>query len=129
MSDEAKKALAVCIEYDRWMREIADLSAKIGTAPDTCTRAAHGEHGLYFPDGGETHLDEVFRGYDEDDNFEPVRRHWSPQEAVAMVSECPHCSTVYAAIQARKLARQELGIVKRKIRAIGRRAKPEHGEG
>ncbi|CAJ0701641.1 hypothetical protein LMG19089_02889 [Ralstonia edaphis] len=122
MADMAQKALAVCAEYDRWMCEIADLSAKIGVAPDTCTRAAHGEFGLYFPEGAETHLDEVFRGYVEDRQFEPVLHHWSPQEAVAMVSECPHCSAVYAAIHARKLARQQLGIVKRKIRAIGRAA-------
>jgi hypothetical protein len=129
MSDTAQKALAACIEYDRWMREIANLTAKIGAPPDSCTRASHDKYGLHFQDGVGTHLDDVFKGYIEDGQFEPVRHHWSPQEAVAMVSECPHCSTVYAAIQARKLARQELGIVKRKIRAIGRRAKPEHGEG
>jgi hypothetical protein len=119
VSTQAEKALAACLEYDRWMREIAGLSAKIGTPPSGCSNAVMTEFGYHVPNGG-THLDEVFRGYDEDGAYEPVHHHWSPQEAIEILDGCPHCSAVYAAIQARKLARQELGITKRKIRAIAR---------
>lgn len=126
MKTQAEKALEACREYDRLMAEIRKNTDDISDA--MCDRII--ETGdldgfgnvSYIPDGKQTHLSEVFAGYDENGAFEPVRHHYSRTEALEIIGDCEACRKAYEAVQARKLNRKKLGAIKRAIRIIGRAA-------
>ena len=125
---KAEKALAACKEYDRLMTEIRKNTKTIGDGVDECDRYidATDPSGIkdvrYIPDGKDTHLSEVFAGYDEDGMFEPIHFHYSRPEALEIIGDCKGCRKAYEAVQERKANKKKLGAIKRTIRAIGRAA-------
>lgn len=121
MKTQAEKALAAVVEYDRLMNAISNCRKSIGSYE--CNREVDGGLGWYMPAGMQTHIAEVLAGYDDDGCFAPENRHYRPDEAMEIISDCEGCRKVFEAIQERKRLKKSLGAVKRTLRAIARAAK------
>lgn len=102
-----QKAVAACIEYTKLSQEIAALTKKIGEYGDACFNESSGTG--YF----EAHLSVFFksRWHEED----PMTLH-------DLEDNCEHCFAAYQVILQRKEARKRLGVIKRKLIAIGKKA-------
>lgn len=116
---EEVRAVHACRDYDHWAAEIPRLSAAIGAIK--CPRQLTDEWGSVDDEAVscfQRAAREEFPGNQPDDG--PTRRNL---DAIAkVVANCPECSRLCVLIRERKYARQRLGVAKRTIRAIGRRA-------
>ena len=121
---KAATALQLVERYARLTKEIKILKKQIGDSLDLCKgfsgkRNELDESGLRFHP-----REEDEKGRDKDlhlwDWYRPVlgdNPHWDQYEyqtvtADEHAAECPHCYAAHQAIQARKLARKQLGFVK-----------------
>ena len=128
MKTLAEKAVEACKEYDRLLKAIDQNRIDIGDGSSACDRII--ETGdldgcgnvRYIPDGKDTHLGEVFKGYISSESYEPEHSHWSESEALEIIGDCEGCLKAYKAVQERKANKKKLGAVKRAIRAIARKA-------
>ena len=128
MKTLAEKALEACKEYDRLLKAIHQNRIDIGDGSSACDRII--ETGdldgygnvQYIPDGKDTHLGEVFKGYISSESFEPEHHHYSESKALEIIGDCEGCLKAYMAVQERKANKKKLAAVKRYIRAIARQA-------
>ena len=107
------------------MAEIAMNTKTIGDGLDYCTRMVPVASAPFLnelPKGVQSHIQEVFAGYDEDGMFNPVHFHYTESEALETIGDCTGCLRAYKAVQERKANKKKLGAIKRTIRAIGRAA-------
>lgn len=126
------KATQLCAEYVKCSRAITQLGKEIGEALNKCP-GVNGD--LLWPTDDnnlsgfaimqlhdrqrkdQTHLKAALTPEQGDNG------HWTwlaGQEITEFVSECPHCTAAWKAVQQRKAARKAFGIVKRQLSAVGR---------
>ena len=110
-----EKALLACMNYDKLMIEINFLSDLIVESLRNCPMIDPQED---FKNQN-SHLKSAFR---HEINEEGDRYYLSPQNQIEELDVCIFCQAAYNAIQKRKKARMKLGVVKRAIRQIGRKA-------
>lgn len=121
MSSQAEKALAACRRYDELMTSIRRDTELISSAECDRVVSTGGEVDIsYIPDGKKTHLQDVFDGYEDEGVYGVVKCHYLPEEALEIIGDCEGCKRAFEAVQRRKLARKQLGAVKRAIRIIAR---------
>ena len=128
MKTLAEKALEACKEYDRLLKAIHQNRIDIGDGSSSCDRIV--ETGdldgygnvQYIPDGKDTHLGEVFKGYISSESIEPEPHHYSESKALEIIGDCEGCLKAYKAVQERKSNKKKLGAIKRTIRSIARQA-------
>ncbi|MFZ4539831.1 hypothetical protein [Propionivibrio sp.] len=122
MKTQEEKALAAVIEYDRLMGAIYECRKAISNPANECDRVVGGDDPWqsHIPDGKQTHLAEVFAGYDDNDGFMPMHCHYDHSEAMEIIGECEGCRKTFDAIQERKRLKTSLGTIKRTIRSIAR---------
>jgi hypothetical protein len=118
------KALKACADYARLSGEIRRLSVQIGEHIGKCP----GVNGDLqpAPDDGwymryqkdRMHLKEAYTP--DPQGFPPENVYMEPGDIEEYLAVCPHCLAAHEAIQARKAARKQFGIVKRAISAMGR---------
>ncbi len=128
MKTLAEKALEACKEYDRLLKAIHQNRIDIGDGSSSCDRIV--ETGdldgygnvQYIPDGKDTHLGEVFKGYISSESYEPEHCHYSESKALEIIGDCEGCLKAYKAVQERKSNKKKLGAIKRMIRSIARQA-------
>lgn len=126
------KAIEVCIRYEKARAEIVRLTRKIGDAAEVkCEN--HSDNGGFF-DAGQECIERLWE--------------WNKQTSIAEQEEgciygpgepgvdyeiaeypdgdqpklCPRCAQVDRLIQQRKKAKQEWGIAKRAVSAVGKAA-------
>jgi hypothetical protein len=116
MSD---KALQACMGYVHWHGEIKRLTRAIGNSIRACITEREGE----------SHLSDIYRGYDDDgDPFSgPSHCYYTEEETVEHLKDtgCAHCLAAHYLIQERKTARKKWGAAKRYIGKLGRAASAE----
>jgi len=110
MSALAQKALTACAEHTRLKWEITKLTGQIGLALGACPKV-----------DDETHVARAYKPVCSAEEW-PEERYRTPAEIALDLSYCEHCQAAHAAIQQRKAARKQLGIVRRQITAIGKAA-------
>lgn len=128
-----KRALDACIELVRLKGEIKALTAAISDALSQCP----GVNGSLLPlddnasmgavmewsrkvKDDSTHVKEAYSP-DIGDHGKGV---WMSEKEIRdyLSEQCPHCLAAHEAIQKRREARKQLGIVSRKLTAAGRAA-------
>jgi hypothetical protein len=130
-SDRPTQALFAIIRHERAARAVAALNRAIGDAVQQCSiyRRAHETEfpgkdtaALWTSDGKVmTHLWEAYN--ETTDGPYNVRTLDADEQRDYLVGTgCPHCLKAWEAVEARRLARKELGQAKQSIRAIGRAA-------
>lgn len=113
-------AVDACREYEHWAAEVRRLTDAI--VASTCPKEAP-EH--VDEDGWD--VDEVASCF-EKAKREPVEigRYQSRPPFLSEIAErvagCPRCSELVDLIRARRHARKQWGVAKRKVRAAGKRA-------
>ena len=106
-----------CEEYERWAAEVTRLTSEIGY--ETCPK----ERETPFGPVGDSCFAEAKKelcGGDFGDRNDPMRLI-SLQEIEKTVAACPSCTRLVGFIRARKEARQQYGIAKRRVRSVGKR--------
>lgn len=122
MTTLEQKALAACRASAVAAKEIARLKQVIGDSLSAC----NDEFARKFPDGHplawKSHLADAYEPHDvmESEYGEDERIYLDDEEQQAILAQCPHCLAAHNAIQARKLARKQLGAARRAITMIGR---------
>ena len=120
------RALAVCVDYERWASEVSRLTDEIATT--VCPHESLPEE--------ETHWNGSLSCFqDARENLKPVIRRPDDgprppylSEIAAAVKDCPSCSRLCAAIRERREARQRLGVAKRRVRVVGKLGSPSDTE-
>lgn len=135
-SDRPTQALCAIIRHERAARAVAALTATIGDAVRQCSiyLLAHETEfpgkdtaALWTGDGKVmTHLWEAYNTT-EDGPYSPRQLDTDEQREFLENADCPHCLKAWEAVEARRLARKELGQAKQSIRAIGRAALGKEG--
>lgn len=108
------KALKACADYARLSAEIKRLRNEIGAHLIACLESKEAK-GIRPID---TCLSEAYACEKDEDG----RYFLDASEQDEILSKCIYCSAAHEAIQARKAARKQFGILKRSISAIGRAA-------
>lgn len=126
------KAALLCAEYAKCSRAVKQYGKDIGEALSKCP-GVNGD--LLWPEGDNSLSDFAFsellgrKNKDQthlkaaltpDTDYDGSGIWLTDQEITEVVSECPHCSAAWEAVQKRKAARKSFGIVKRQISAVGR---------
>jgi len=125
---QGERAIAACIEYNHWAREIRRLTVEIGEVE--CPReAAELEYDPEDPTADPDHRSH-FRVEREvivstGGAYPEPRGPRTLDEIAAAVKDCPACARLCALIAERCEARKRWGVAKRKVRAIARLAGAE----
>lgn len=124
------RPLAAIVRFERASRAVKEATTAISDSIARCSVAeaeiADG-HGNKYRDSKarlKTHLWQVLQSQVEYCEETGAPSYLSPSEFMEELEStgCPHCIETFRLIQERKLARKELGIAKRALRAIGRAA-------
>lgn len=121
------KALSACVEYEHWASEVARLTLEIGACE--CPNESVAEDETHWS-GSQSCFTEA---KEDRANWTPGGPEHSPgpptlATLAKIVANCPACSRLCELIAARKHARQRFGVAKRRIRAVGRRARAPESE-
>lgn len=105
------KYRAACAEYAKWQPEIDRLTTAIGAALEGCRNIRD--------DGKSQHLKDAYEVlYGDDEKMYHVNHDGDVSAYLAGI--CPHCLDAHIQIKARREARRQYGIAKRRISQLGR---------
>jgi hypothetical protein len=116
-------AVRACQEYERWASEVRRLTEAIKGI--VCPI-----EGVPAEDGLGTHLSHFAAACDVRVDMDgpwdeaPAARRLTLEEIEPRVADCPKCSELVDLIRARRHARKQFGVAKRRVRQVGKALTP-----